>query len=56
MERYFPDGFTRDGAYRLCRTIKQFWNARGKYPQVWIEQEGDIYVVRSNITLTGGQP
>jgi hypothetical protein len=50
-----PD-YTGNQAYanKLAGRIKAYWNARGKYPQVWVEElfdgfHGNGFVVRSNI-------
>ena len=48
-------------AHRLAGHIKAYWNARGKYPRVWVEErfdgrhgEATVFIVRSD--LVAGRP
>lgn len=37
---------------RLAATVRAYWRKKGIEPQVWVEKEGTIHVVRSNLLHT----
>ncbi len=43
------DGFTRAGAEKLARRIREYWQRRGRIVRVWIEP-GEVY---SNVLRSG---
>lgn len=59
-----PETMNHSGAHRLAARIRAYWEARGKFPAVHVEQvltrgspaagESFYYVVRSN--MIGGFP
>ena len=48
------DTFSWHGADTLASRIRAFWSRRDYAPKVWIEKQGDIYAVRSD--MVGGRP
>lgn len=34
---------------RLASSVRSYWRKKGAEPHVWVEKEGRVYVVRSNI-------
>jgi len=52
--RYTADTFTRQAANELADRIERFWRSKGQLPKVWVEQDGDVFVVRSS--MVGGRP
>ena len=41
---------------RLAAGIRAYWRKRGREVNVWVEKEGSIYVVRSNIQFSFPSP
>ena len=37
---------------RLAAGIRAYWRKRGREVNVWVEKEGSVYVVRSNIQFS----
>ena len=49
-----PETLTQRGAIALVERIEDFWKARGVVMRAWVEQDGDVFVVRSS--MVGGRP
>lgn len=54
MNRRFQEHCSKNGAERIAKRIRAFWEARGKAPKVWTEmipgtEEFPLYQVRSNM-------